>query len=305
MFPFRRKIPGFSVALFLFSSAFLALAQESVTISLLPVPFGPDDKASCVSLREDGALVAFQSRRPDGRGGADIWLSRFQNGKWSEPYNAGPGVNTSANEVDAKLSTDGKTMVFIRGQNFKESSGIYISRFRNGAWSEGELVGPPVTLPHTIQFGAVLTRDGKRLYFASNRSGGYGGLDNYYSDWDGAKWSEPTNLGPVINTPGDDGDLAISRDGKTLIFPNRGSDSVNGSIDLYLSRFADGSWSAPVNLGSRINTPYNDTCPWLGYDGYTLYFNSELTSSLMGQKGSSRIWKVRYSKRFDESGTGK
>ena len=165
MFPFRRKIPGFSVAPFLFSSAFLALAQESVTISLFPpVPFGPDDKASCVSLREDGALVAFQSRRPDGRGGADIWLSRFQNGKWSEPDNAGPGVNTSANEVDAKLSTDGKTTAFIRGQNFKESSGIYISRFRNGAWSEGELVGPPVTLPHTIQFGAVLTRDGKRLY---------------------------------------------------------------------------------------------------------------------------------------------
>jgi hypothetical protein len=81
----------------------------------------------------------------------------------------------------------------------------------------------------------VLSSDGKRLYFASNRPGGHGGLDFYYSERRGEQWSAPVNLGPSVNTAENDVDLAISRDAKTLIFPAKRPDSIAGSTDLYVS----------------------------------------------------------------------
>lgn len=270
-----------------------ACAQDRLTTEALPIPFGPNDKPSCVSLSEDGTLMAFQSRRPHGKGGADIWFSREQEGGWSAPYNAGPGINTSSNEVDGKLSPDGKSIVFIRGDDFKKASAIYISQFRNGEWANAEQIPSPVSLPGTVQFGAVLSRDGSRLYFSSNRPGGLGGFDIYYSDRKGENWSAPVNLGPPLNTPGDDADLALGRNGTVMILPARRPDSLGG-VDLYLSRRRGNEWSSLVNLGPRINTPGNDACPWLGYDGKTLYLNSDWAGMIGGHQGPSAILKITY-----------
>lgn len=274
-----------------------ACAQDIITIERLPVPFGPADKPSCVSASEDGRLMAFQSRRPDGRGGADIWLSRFENGQWSAPYNAGPGINTSANEVDGKLSADGKMMVFIRGEDFKKESAIYISHFENGQWATAEQIPDPISMPGAVQFGAVLSRDGKRLYFSSNRPGGLGGFDIYYSDRVDGKWGKPVNVGPPLNTPDADADLALGRDSNIIILPAKRADSIGG-VDLYLSRYSAGAWSPLVNLGPRVNTPGNDACPWLGYDGKTLYLNSTWDGMVAGRPGASTILKVAYGPGF-------
>jgi len=271
-------------------------AAESLTLTLLPVPFPLHDRPACPSLSEDGRLLAYQSRQLAGAGGADIWLSRYENGRWSAPYNAGPGINTAEEEVDAKLSPDGRSIIFIRGRNLRESSGVWISRFQGGAWSRAELVGPPVSVAGTAQFGAVLTRDGKRMYFASNRPGGLGGFDHYYTDRTGSGWSEPVNL-TAINTAGNDADIAPSRDGRTLVFPARREPSF-GETDLYRTRWENGALTAPENLGPRINTPGHDTCPWLGYDGHTLYLNSTWNGLTGGVKGESRIWMIRYSGGF-------
>lgn len=282
---------------FLLFVTLISAAQESVTISLLPIPFTPEDKPLCVSLSEDGNLAAYQSRRTDGKGGADIWMAQRKNGRWSAPYNPGPAINTDANEVDAKLSPDGKTMVFIRGKDFKVESGVYVSHFRDGSWSEAKLIGPPISLPGTTQFGAVMTRDGKRLYFASNRPGGLGGFDVYYSDRTASGWEQPVNLGDKINTTGGDGDVAVAPDGRTLIFPSERADTL-GKSDLYMSRFANNSWLEPVNLGPRFNTPGEDSCPWLGYDGKTLYLNSDWDRLLSPSRGQSRIRQIIYEPGF-------
>jgi hypothetical protein len=270
-------------------------SDETITISRVSIPLGPGETAFCVSLPEDGKTIAFQSERRGGHGKLDIWLSRLENGRWSKPYDPGPGINTASNEADAKLSADGLSMVFIRSYDLKESSQVYISHLRHGQWSEGELVPAPVSLPGALQFGVSLSRDQKRLYFSSNRKGGYGGFDHYYSDRKGDQWGEPVNLGPVINTAENEADMTVSRDGNAIIFPAKRSDSINGSTDLYISHNVNGAWSPIQNLGPRINTPGTDTCPWLGYDGETLYVSSNWDGLVAGQKNSvMSIWQFRY-----------
>ncbi len=275
-----------------------AASSESLTVSKVDLPVDPADKPFCVSLPEDGRLIAFQSARAGGHGRVDIWLARFENERWSEPYNAGPGINTDTNEADAKFTPDGATMVFLRSADFRKSTRIYISRLRDGQWTKAEPVGPPVSPPDTIEYGALLSRDGARMYFASNREGGHGGMDLYYSDRTGDKWSQPVNLGPVINTTENEADMALSRDGKTIIFPSKRADSIAGSTDLYVSRSENGAWSPVENLGPRVNTSGTDTCPWLGYDGHTLYLNTDWDGLVPGEKGPMLVWKIHYSEGF-------
>ena len=275
-----------------------AADAEELTVAKLAVPFAPGERAFCVTVADEGRLLAYQSERAGGHGKQDIWLSRLENGRWSEPRNAGPGVNTASQDVDAKLSPDGRTMVFIRGDNFRESSTVFVSNFRNGAWQPAEAIGPPVSVRGTVTFGAILTADGKRLYFSSNRPGGQGGFDHYYSDRTARGWSEPVNLGAPVNTAENDVDVAVSADGRTLVFPAKRADSIGGSTDLYVSRWENGAWSEPVNLGPRINTPVTDTCPWLGYDGRTLYVNTEWEGVVAGRKAPTSIWLFRSSRGF-------
>ena len=291
----RNSLAAVMLGLF---TAGLTANSESLTVSKVDLPVDPADRPFCVSLPEDGKLIAFQSSRAGGYGELDIWLARFENARWSEPYNAGPGINSDINDVDAKFSPDGTTMVLIRSADSRKSTQIHISRLRNSQWTKAEPIGPSVSPPGTIEFGAVPSRDGKRLYFSSNRAVGHGGMDVYYSDRTGDKWSQPVNLGPVINTKENEVDLALSRDGNTIILPTKRADSIAGSTDLYIARRKNGRWSAIENLGPRINTPGTDTCPWLGHDGHTLYLNSDWEGLVQGKKGPLLVWKIHYSKGF-------
>lgn len=286
---------SFAIVVFGLLAAGSTANSESLTVSKVDLAVDPADRPFCVSLPEDGKLIAFQSARAGGYGQQDIWLARFENERWSKPYNAGPGINTDINEVDAKFSPDGSTMVIVRSADFSKSTQVYISRLVDGQWTKAESIGSPASPPDTIEFGALLSRYGKRLYFASNRQGGHGGMDLNYSDRTGDKWLEPVNLGPVINTKEDEVDLALSRDGNTIIFPSKRADSIADSTDLYVTRSSNGAWSPIENLGPRVNTPGTDTCPWLGYDGHTLYLNTDWNGRIQGKKGPMLVWKIDYS----------
>ena len=275
--------------------------DEELSISRLSIPLEKDAKPFCPSETEDGRLLAFQMVHPEGRGKLDIWFSRLENGRWSVPFNAGPQVNTASHEADAKLSPDGTVMIFLRSDDFSKSSGVFVSHYRDGSWSTGQLLGPPISLPDTVQFGALLSKDQRRLYFSSNRPGGQGGFDVYTSDrigsgWD--QWGEPVNLGPVVNSAGDENDVAVNPDETTLILPLRRNDSQNDSVDLYISRRVNAQWTPWQNMGPRINTPGTDTCPWLGYDGRTLYLNSTWDGLVGGRESATWIWAIRHSKEF-------
>jgi hypothetical protein len=94
-----------------------------------------------------------------------------------------------------------------------------------------------------------------------------------------------------VNTSADELDLALSRDGRYMVFPMKRADSIGGSTDLYVSESVAGQWTEAVNLGPRINTPGSDACPWLGFDGESLYLNSNWDGLLQGRVGTNRIWR--------------
>jgi hypothetical protein len=265
------------------------LSDDTLTVFKLPLDFAEEYSPACVSLTEDGQLLAFQSPHPDNIGGHDIWLSHYRDGRWTEPVNAGPGINTSASEYDGKLSADGTEMAFIRSDDEMMPS-IFISTFRDGRWTEAVHVGAPVSYKDQTEYGAVFSRDGNRLYFSSNREGSYNGFDVYYSERTDTGWGDPVNLGPTINSKGDAIDAAIGRDDKTIILAFTNEESDSEQMDLYISKKTNEGWSTYRNMGPRINTPGNEACPWLGYDGHRLLVNSTWEGLIHGEERTDTRW---------------
>ena len=101
-----------------------------------------------------------------------------------------------------------------------------------------------------------LSPDGKRLFFASDKPGGFGGSDLYYCNWQDSYWGEPVNLGPVINTTGNESYPFINAAGD-LFFSSDGHPGLGGK-DIFFSQFSDTSWLAPVHLDPPVNSKFDD-----------------------------------------------
>jgi outer membrane protein OmpA-like peptidoglycan-associated protein len=101
-----------------------------------------------------------------------------------------------------------------------------------------------------------LSPDGKRLFFASDKPGGFGGSDLYYCKWQDSYWGEPVNLGPVINTTGNESYPFINASGD-LFFSSDGHPGLGGK-DIFFSQFSDTSWLAPVHLDPPVNSKFDD-----------------------------------------------
>jgi outer membrane protein OmpA-like peptidoglycan-associated protein len=101
-----------------------------------------------------------------------------------------------------------------------------------------------------------LSPDGKRLFFASDKPGGFGGSDLYYCQWKGDYWDDPVNLGPIINTKGNEAYPFINTAGE-LFFSSDGHPGFGGK-DIFFSRFADTAWLPPVCLDPPINSQHDD-----------------------------------------------
>ncbi|MDZ7634082.1 MAG: PKD domain-containing protein [Bacteroidales bacterium] len=101
-----------------------------------------------------------------------------------------------------------------------------------------------------------LSHDGKRLYFASDKPDGLGGMDIYYSNWRNGYWEDPVNLGPAVNTVGNETYPFINETGE-LFFASDGHDGLGGK-DVYVTRQKGNEWFKPVRLAPPINTEYDD-----------------------------------------------
>ena len=124
-----------------------------------------------------------------------------------------------------------------------------------------------------VEMGACLSPDGKTFYFASDRRGGRGGLDIYYSKKDAnGMWSASQNIGSTINTEYDDNFPSLSSDGKKMYFASKGHQGI-GEYDIYETIYIDSteSWTRPRNLGMPINTPLDNTTISFTADGKTAY----------------------------------
>ena len=148
---------------------------------------------SQASISCDGSTLYFASNREGGLGGTDIWVShRMDDGRWNEPENPGPNVNTSGDEEAPFISNDGRVLYFSStGHLGLGEQDIFMSRIsEDGAWGFAVNLGMPVNSAYR-ELGIYLTADGKTGYFASNRKGGFGGMDIYKFELPEQLSSEP------------------------------------------------------------------------------------------------------------------
>lgn len=168
-------------------------------------------------------------------------------------------INSSnINEGCITFTPDGKTMIFAKGNTGKRKGAndvdIYLSRFRNGQWSEPQPIN--INTPDYWESTPALSPDGKTLYFSSNRKGGYGGLDIYSAQMDGrGRFGRVKNLGPEINTAGEELFPYVSENGK-MYFSSDGHAGY-GMLDIYVVSRANGK-TVIENLGQPVNSTADD-----------------------------------------------
>jgi OmpA-OmpF porin, OOP family len=142
----------------------------------------------------------------------------------------------------------------------------------------------------------TLTADERMLFFASRREGSTGGFNRLWNDFDedfyvsyrqaDGTFCTSKNLGPPINTAGNEGSACISPDGQWVYFTACNREDGLGECDLYMARFNGSKWSEPKNLGPQVNGAQFDSQPYLSHDGRRLYFSS----TRAGGRGGSDIW---------------
>lgn len=207
---------------------------------------------------------------------------------WS-PARAIPGsLNTSSNEGAQTLSSDGNVMFFTACSR-KEGEGscdIYYAVKYGKQWSTAINSGKPLNT-EAWESQPSLSSDNSTLYFASNREGGYGGLDIWKAKLkpDGS-FQEPENLGIMINTEFDESGPFIHPDNKTLYFSSNGWVGMGG-MDLYYSKMNEKmEWTKPVNLGYPINTFENEASIVINAKGNLAF----ISSSREGGRGGIDIY---------------
>lgn len=228
------------------------------------------------TLTIDGKELIFTRRVNNNN--EDFYGSVVVNGKWSKAKSLNGNINTARNEAAQTISQDGQWLIFTGG-DFPEGFGnfdLYISYLTpSGQWTAPENLGANINT-ESWESSPCLSPDKRDLYFASGRTGGYGGSDIYVSHHlPNGKWSEAVNLGPEINTPGDESCPFIHADNQTLYFTSNGHIGYGGD-DLYLvHKGPKGSWSIAENLGYPINTIEKEGTMIVTADGKTAYFASE------------------------------
>jgi outer membrane protein OmpA-like peptidoglycan-associated protein/tetratricopeptide (TPR) repeat protein len=265
-----------------------------------PVPFNPVSIGSSIntgddeywpSITADGQTLMFtrqpavtDNQSPSAQIQEDFYLSYFSNNSWQKAFNAGSPLNTRQNEGAQTLSSNGNYMYFTACDRpgGLGSCDIYFSAFNEGRWSEPSNLRNPVNTSYWESQPSI-SADGRLLFFSSNRPGGSGGKDLWFSIMnDKNLWTIPVNLGNTINTEGDEMSPFIHFDGRTLYFASDGRTGMGG-FDIYMTRMKDDStWTEPQNLGYPINS-YNDEMGLVIESGGQKAYFSSIRDKLNGK----------------------
>ncbi len=234
------------------------------------------------SLTIDGRRLIYTRRVNNDE---DFYESEFINGVWTKAKALSGRINTNLNEGAQNISQDGQWLIFT-GCNYPEGQGscdlYFASLAKSGNWTEPKNLGGMVNTDYW-ESAPSLSPDKRELYFSSNFPEGYGGKDIFVTRrLPNGKWGRPVNLGPGINTSGDESCPFIHADNQTLYFNSNGHTGY-GQTDLFLAhKITDSTWSKPENLGYPINTIDDQGSLIVTADGKTAIYASEDTSTRGG-----------------------
>lgn len=214
------------------------------------------------SGRDGGASNSKDPRT--GEAYMNLWVSDLdKKGNWTEPYLVvGENINTIDNEGTVCFDSRYKSMFFTRCPNEKKQNlgcDIWVSTAKGKKeWNEPTKL---VLKTHdSISVGHPCTMDGKYLIFASDMPGGFGGRDLWYTTYDkkADSWSTPKNMGPEINTKGNELFPTFALNGD-LIYASDGLQGMGGLDIFKAAKVGEGNkWENPTNYGANINSIYND-----------------------------------------------
>jgi Tol biopolymer transport system component len=223
----------------------------------------------------DGKAFYFSIKLPNDTRHTIFSMIRGDN-SWTRPEVL--SFSGKFSDADPAISHDGKQLFFIStrplpgtGKSEKDWD-IWVSGCTGNGWAEPEHLGSPVSSDE-FEIHPSVTGNGS-LYFCSGRPGNFGGGDIYRSRFINGKYTEPENLGDMINTKYGEGDIFIAPDESYIIFCSWRPGGF-GSNDLYISYHRqDGTWTRSMNMGKNINSPYMEYCPNVSPDGKYLFFTS-------------------------------
>lgn len=193
-----------------------------------------------------------------------------------QAYNLGDSLNSKYNENSMYLVND--TLMYVTSQNMTKqgqtSEDIYYTLQKDSVWSSLINIGKPI---NTYGNDAVvgLANNGQKMYIYADVQGG----DIYYTEKKNGVWTKPKVFGDSINTMHMESSICFSSDLTRAYFVSNREGSL-GDKDIYYVTKKDIGWSAPVNLGSIVNTPYDEESLFL--NGDTMYFASRGHNSVGG-----------------------
>lgn len=250
------------------------------------------------AVTADLSMMVFTSKRANrynnkrdrfGEYDENVWVSYRTGTTWSPAKDIGKPINTKHNDATIGISPDGQKMFTYFG---KKGGDIMYTELQGDSWTKPRYFRPIRSDGH--ESAASFSHDGRTVYFASNNSDGvqnYGKHDIFKCTLDvRGRWSNPINLGPVINTPYDEVDVFMHPDGRTMFFSSDGHNTMGG-YDVFKTELQDdGTWSTPVNLGYPINTPGDERFFVLAGSGRIGYYSS----SREGGFGRHDIYEITF-----------
>lgn len=253
----------------------------------------PDDR-SCYFVRRLPVKRMDQVYQSDQEAEVFMVAKRGADGKFTSGEPMSPPFNTTRdNQGGCSISLDNKHLYFAMMRmegGMQPNCDLYVcDEIYEGEWSDMRKLSANVNDPKYWDSQPTIASDGVTLYFASDRPGGYGGIDLWVTRKDPVTgdWSIPANLGPKVNTPGDEKTPFIHSDSETLYFSSTGHMGFGGYDIFYVRKDPKGEWLEPVNIGSPINADGDDTGFFVSTDTRTGYFFSYDEGRVRG-KGAGR-----------------
>ena len=216
----------------------------------------------------------------------EFFMSKKIDGEYSIGSALSYPFNIEDNEGGACITIDNNTLYFTKcskvAGNYNNCD-IFYSNKVDGEWGDIKSFNKEISPLYSWESQPSVSSDGNYIVFASDRGGGYGGIDLYGIEKNNdGKWSKPKNLGDIINSANNEKSPFLHTDNNTLFFASDNFPSLGGYDIFYSRKDSFGNWQKPVNIGYPINSSLNEISLFVSTDGYKAFFASNNLNGIGG-----------------------